>query len=280
MVCDDNGRLLHGYLDGELDLVRSLEIEEHLKTCAGCAQELRSQQTLRKAFRSSALYERAPKGLEARIRASLSSEAAGAAGADTSAGADGSAGAAPSEVARHGNVVSMAGSPRRTALNWLAVAAAVLVAAVLGWRVVPGEHGPSADELLAQEVVASHIRSLQPGHLMDVQSTDQHTVKPWFNGRLDFSPAVKDFATQEFPLTGGRLDYLGHRDVAVLIYGRRQHLINVYEWPDPSGLEQPVRAKSLQGYNILLWQRGGMFYCVVSDLNPSELRQFAQLLQQ
>jgi anti-sigma factor RsiW len=274
VVCDDNARLLHGYLDGELDLVRSLEIEEHLKACADCAQELRSQQTLRKAFRSSALYERAPKGLEARIRASLSSETADAGGAAASPGA------AAREADAAGNVVSMAASPRRAALNWLAVAAAVLVAAVLGWRVVPGQRGPSPDELLAQEVVASHIRSLQPGHLMDVQSTDQHTVKPWFNGKLDFSPAVRDFAAEGFPLAGARLDYLGHRDVAVLIYERRQHLINAYEWPDVAGAERGVRAKSLQGYNMLVWQRGGMYFCIVSDLNPGELREFSQLLQQ
>jgi anti-sigma factor RsiW len=165
-------------------------------------------------------------------------------------------------------------------LIWLAVAAAVLVAAVLGWRIVPGERGFSPDDLLVQEVVASHIRSLQPGHLMDVESTDQHTVKPWFNGKLPFSPGVKDLASDGFPLVGGRLDYIEHRDVAALIYQRRQHLINVYEWPDDAAVDRPVRSKSLEGYNMLVWQRGGMYFCAVSDLNPSELREFSQLLQQ
>jgi anti-sigma factor RsiW len=281
VVCDDNGRWLHGYLDGELDLVRSLEIEEHLKACADCAQELRSQQTLRKAFRAPGLYDRAPQGLEARIRASISREADGAeAGPATPGGPSAAHGAVPGEAPRKADVVIMPTTPRRAALNWLAIAAAILLAALLGWRVVPGERGTSQDELLAQEIVASHIRSLQPGHLMDVESTDQHTVKPWFNGKLDFSPQVKDFAADGFPLVGGRLDYAAHRDVAALVYQRRQHLINVYEWPDDSGAERPVRAKSSQGYNMLLWQRGGMYFCAVSDLNSSELRQFIQLFQQ
>jgi anti-sigma factor RsiW len=273
VVCDDNARWLHGYLDGELDLVRSLEIEEHLKTCPDCAQYLRSQQTLRKAFRSSALYERAPKGLDARIRAAVA-QAAGEAGAQAQ-------GSAPAEdAATHRRVVAIRPPARRAALNWLAVAAAVLLAAALAWRMLPGEGRPSPDQLLAQEVVASHIRSLQPGHLMDVQSTDQHTVKPWFNGKVDFSPSVKDFAQDGFPLVGGRLDYVRRRDVAALVYQRRQHLINLYEWPDESAVDKPVRSTSLQGYNMLVWQRGGMYYSAVSDLNPSELRQFSQLLQQ
>lgn len=271
MVCDDNTRLLHGYLDGELDLVRSLEIEEHLNICAECARELQSQRTLRKAFRASALYERAPSGLGARIRASLGAEAA--------APLDGTEPAKRMADSKRGNVVAIGGSPRRSALNWLAVAAMVVLAAIVGWRVVPGGR-PSNDELLAQQVVASHIRSLQPGHLMDVQSTDQHTVKPWFNGKVDFSPVVKDFAQQGFPLVGGRLDYVERRNVAALVYQRRQHLINVYEWPDDRAADRPMHAASLDGYNMLVWQRSGMYFCAVSDLNPSELREFSQMLRE
>lgn len=281
MVCDDNARLLHAYLDGELDLVRSLEIEEHLNSCAGCAQELRSQQTVRKAFRASSLYERAPSGLEQRIRASLAREAA------TGGVAPATADRVPTpealiepQVSSVKTIPFAAPSSRRAALNWLAVAAAVLIAAVVGWRVGPGNRGLSHDELLAQEVVASHIRSLQPGHLMDVQSTDQHTVKPWFNGKVDFSPSVTDFAQQGYPLVGGRLDYLSGRNVAALVYQRRQHLINVYEWPDDSKADRPVRAASRDGYNMLIWQRNGMYFCAVSDLNPSELREFSQLLRE
>jgi anti-sigma factor (TIGR02949 family) len=249
VACDDNARLLHGYLDGELDLVRSLEIEEHLKTCPDCAQDLRSQQTLRKAFRSANLYDRAPRGLEARIRARLPRE---------------------SRVWL---------TPRREFWNWVAVAAAIAVAFLLGWRGLPGWSGRSQPPLLAQEVVASHIRSLQPGHLVDVESTDQHTVKPWFNGKLDFSPPVKDFAADGFPLIGGRLDYLEHRNVAVLVYQRRKHLINLYLWPDESGADTSPRSVSSEGYHMIFWQSGGMYFCAISDVNADELGQFVQLFR-
>ena len=165
-------------------------------------------------------------------------------------------------------------------MNWLAVAAAILVALVLTWKMLPNLRGPSESDVLAEEVIASHVRSLQPNHLMDVQSTDQHTVKPWFNGKLDYSPAVKDPAADGFPLVGGRLDYVDHRNVAALVYKRNLHLINVYEWPDESGDEKAPRSKSIQGYNMLFWEQNGMYFCAVSDLNAGELRQFSQLLQQ
>jgi anti-sigma factor RsiW len=127
--------------------------------------------------------------------------------------------------------------------------------------------------------VASHVRSLQPGHLMDVESTDQHTVKPWFNGKIDFSPPVKDFAADGFPLIGGRLDYVDQRPAAALVYQRQKHLINVYVWPEAEKEDTAARVVSKQGYNIVFWQRGGMYFCAVSDLNSAELQQFARMLQ-
>jgi len=259
--CDDNSRLLHGYFDGELDLVRNLEIEEHLKTCPDCAQQLWSQQTLRKAFRSSNLYERAPSGLAVRIRASISQELAREAGA-----------------ALQPKPISML-RPRRKVWNWLAVAAAILLAALWTWRALPGVQGRGNSDLLAQELVASHIRSLQPGHLFDVQSTDQHTVKPWFNGKLDFSPPVHDLTEEGFPLIGGRLDYIDHRAVAALVYERRQHLINVFIWPADKQADNNLQSESSQGYNMVFWERGGMYLCAVSDLSTNELQQFAQLIE-
>lgn len=261
MVCDDNSRLLHGYFDGELDLVRNLEIEEHLKTCPDCAQQLWSQQTLRKAFRSSNLYERAPSALAVRIRASISQELAREAGA-----------------ALQPKPISML-RPRRKVWNWLAVAAAILLAALLTWRALPGVQGRSNTDLLAQELVASHIRSLQPGHLFDVQSSDQHTVKPWFNGKLDFSPPVHDLTEEGFPLIGGRLDYIDHRAVAALVYERRQHLINVFIWPADKQADNNLQSESSQGYNMVFWERGGMYLCAVSDLSTNELQQFAHLIE-
>ncbi|MGA8144306.1 MAG: anti-sigma factor [Candidatus Acidiferrales bacterium] len=264
MVCDDNARLLHGYLDGELDLVRSLEIEEHLKTCPDCAQELWSQQTLRKAFRSSSLYERAPDGLADRIRASMARENAATAQENI-----------PNAEKTPGPVLTI----KRAAWNWLAVAAAIALLVVLSWRGLPGFGGRGNSDLLAQEIVSSHIRSLQPDHLFDVRSTDQHTVKPWFNGKLDFSPPVRDLAEDGYPLVGGRLDYVDHRAVAALVYQRQQHLINVFVWPEDKRTDEALRSKSVDGYNMIFWERGGMYLCAVSDLNTGELQRFTQLLQ-
>jgi anti-sigma factor RsiW len=170
---------------------------------------------------------------------------------------------------------------RRSLIEWLAVAAAIFIAIALGARMIQDIVGSRQQtNLLAEQIVASHIRSLQPGHLFDVQSTDQHTVKPWFDGKLDFAPPVTDLASQGFPLIGGRLDYLDHRDVAALVYQRQKHFINVFIWPgDPKALKVP-EAQSIRGYNVIFWQRSGMNFCAVSDLNAAELEQFAQLLQQ
>jgi len=249
MAPDNYAGLLHAYLDGELDLVRSLDFEEHMKSCPDCAQELWTQRTMRDAFRSANLYERAPAGLEARIRAALPAES---------------------------KVVEM---PRRQLWNWAAVAAAIILVFVFSWRMLPGLMGPRHSELLAEEVVASHIRSLQPGHLMDVESTDQHTVKPWFNGKIDFSPPVKDFAEDGFPLIGGRLDYIDQRPAAALVYQRHKHLINLYVWPEAEHKGTAARVESRQGYNIVFWQRGGMYFCAVSDLNSAELQEFVRLVE-
>lgn len=248
MASDQFAPLLHAYFDNELDLVRSLELEEHLKHCPDCAQELWSYRTLRKTFRSGELYHRAPAGLQARIRAALPQEA---------------------------KVVEMP-VRRRQVLNWFAVAAAIAVAFVITWRAIPRPRS----ELLAEEVVSSHIRSLQPGHLLDVQSTDQHTVKPWFDGKIDFAPPVKDFTEEGFPLIGGRLDYVDHRPAAALVYQRQKHFINVYVWPETEKRAGQAREATLEGYNVVFWERGGMYFCAVSDLNTGELQQLVHLFEQ
>ena len=143
---------------------------------------------------------------------------------------------------------------------------------------VPFFGGPSSDELLTQHVVASHIRSLIVNHLADVRSTDEHTVKPWFNGKLDFSPPVDDLAKQGFPLIGGRLDYLNNRPVAALVYQRDKHVINIFVWPSNRTRQTSESITKQQGYNVIRSTRSGMNFWTVSDLERSQLEKFVELL--
>ncbi len=253
MSCQTTQELIHAYVDGELDLARSLEIEQHMQECQVCASAYHNQIALRSAFKDSSLYHPAPEKLEKRIRSSLRREA-------------------KSEAGR-----------RSFGWRWLPVGAALalmLLMAFVIWRAVPGL-SPSGDELLAQEIVSNHVRSLQlESHRTDVISSDQHTVKPWFDGKLDFAPTVKDFSNQGFPLIGGRLEYLDNRAVAALIYQRQKHYINLYIWPaEQSHATSEVAAKR-QGYNLLHWTNSGMNYWAVSDLNGVELHEFARLVQE
>ncbi|HTQ24634.1 MAG TPA: hypothetical protein VMI09_08045 [Candidatus Binataceae bacterium] len=133
--------------------------------------------------------------------------------------------------------------------------------------------------VVAREVLTSHLRSLMPGHLMDVVSTDQHTVKPWFDGRVDFSPPVNDFAAAGFSLAGGRLDYLDGRAVAALVYRRRKHIVNVFVWPAGDRSQSALESTAHDGYNLMHWRRDGMNYWIVSDLNAQEMSEFARLLR-
>ena len=153
------------------------------------------------------------------------------------------------------------------------------IGAVLALAIVPRAIGPSVDQQLAGEVVSSHVRSLMATHMMDVISTDQHTVKPWFNGKLDFSPPVNDFAKDGFPLVGGRLDYIDNRPVAALVYQHGKHVINVFMWPTVGTATSAERIETEHGYNVEQMIVAGMNCWVVSDLNPLELDKFAGLIR-
>ena len=249
MNCQETQELLHGYMDGELDLRSNLDVEQHVQACPACARALQAQQALRSALGDSALYYKAPPHLCARVQTTLRVRDRSAAGS------------------------------RIIAWRWLAVGLSFALLTIIIWSLAFIRSRPTADELLARELVASHVRSLMANHLTDVPSTDQHTVKPWFDGRLDFAPPVVDLTAQAFPLVGGRLDYINSRPVAALVYQRRQHFINLFIWPASDEAERGPQMSVRQGYNLIHWTRAGMSYWAVSDLNLSELQAFAQALQ-
>lgn len=238
------------YLDGELATGDARQLETHLAQCPDCTRFRDRRVELRAAIVAGAPTFQAPATLRERIR----------------------------EAARGTSLATRAGrfNPRNL---WrpLALAASLAVVALGSWTLALQR---AAGEALADDVLASHIRSLMPGHLTDVPSSDQHTVKPWFNGRLDYSPPVYDFAGRGYPLLGGRLDYVGGRPVAVLVYGRRQHMINVFVWPVGGVPSGGPSTRTHQGYHELHWTAGDYTYWVVSDLGLAELQDFAQLLRQ
>jgi anti-sigma factor RsiW len=255
MSCELTQRFVPGYLDGELDLVRTIEMETHLKSCAACARELESQQVLRDTLRRGSLSYAAPAALRDRIQSSL--------GASTT-----------TKDPERANAWYTFPNWR-----WAAAFAVLAVFSVTSWQLVSGLRGPSNDQRIEAEVFASHVRSLEANHLMDVASTDQHTVKPWFDGKLDFSPPVEDLASDGFPLVGGRLDYLEGREVAALVYQRRKHFINVFVWPDANGASSARGMESLRGYNLMRWSRGGFQFWAASDVSAPDLTEFVRLLE-
>jgi len=246
MNCQQAKPLIDPYADGELESAAILELEQHLEGCSACALAWRNLQSLKKTLKSDALYFTAPAELRQRIKSELPS---------------------PAKTVPQRPVWTW---------NWLTTAVSGAFAACLALLLMVTQTRPSSEQQLAQEIVSSHIRSLMPGHVMDVVSTDQHTVKPWFNGKLDFSPPVKDLAAQEFPLVGGRLDYLGGRNVAALVFQRHKHIINLFVWPTKENDSKPTSVTPSQGYNLIHWSEAKMTFWAVSDLNAKELMEFVQ----
>ncbi|HET9742191.1 MAG TPA: anti-sigma factor [Terriglobales bacterium] len=243
--------LLHAYLDNELDLVRSMELEDHLAECGECAHEVASYRTLRENIAGADLRYATPPDLRSRIDAALRKE----------------------ERQR-----AKSARPQRSIpwWNWATVAAAcVIVAAAL---IVPRFVSPRENSTLARELVADHVRSLMASHLTDVLTSDQHTVKPWFTGKIDFSPQVPDLSAEGFDLIGGRLDYLDGHPAAAIVYQRHKHVINLFTWPS-AGADEAPHATEQDGFHVIQWRKGGMDYCAISDVNEQELSQFVSLLR-
>ena len=259
MSCDLTHSVLHGYLDGELDAARAADFEQHLLSCPQCVAELEAQESLRSTIQRAGLRERAPEKIRRNLQAALS-------------------GSSPtSEPVK--TVTSIRAKPSIRPTWWLTIAAAAVFAIVLGSRFLPNlTQGRGGDEMTAA-IVDAHLRSLQPGHLEDVISTDQHTVKPWFDGRLDFAPPVQDFVSDGFPLQGGRLDVVRGKTVAVLIYGRRKHIINVFIWPTNEQDVAPQQGSQL-GYNWIDWRKGGMEMVAISDVSAPDLTALQKLIAQ
>src|SRR5579884_2490976 len=241
-ACVDQELLLGPLVDGELDAANVAMVEAHVARCEGCREELERLQALRNLLRSGGVRHTAPESLARRV-------------------------AAMPELAPR------AANDNRI-LRWLGPGVVGALAASLALvTLLP----PGADTVVDQELVSDHVRSLQPGHLTDVQTTNQHIVKPWFNGRIDFSPPVPELADQGFPLVGGRLDSIDGKTVPAIVYKRRLHTVNVFVWP---AKESSERSLVKDGFAIREWTRNGLRFAAVSDIPAAELQQFETLFVQ
>jgi anti-sigma factor RsiW len=246
MTCDEVKPLLNARIDGEIDPAQGAALDSHMKTCSSCAADLLELENLCFAIREEMPYYKASGDLQAQVRLALR-------GAEY-----------------------LDGRTHRTDWRiWGAVAATLALCALAATPFLVYTHNQR--QLVAEELLSSHQRALI-GRSMDVISSDQHTVKPWFNGRLPFSPPVTDLASDGFPLEGGRVDYAGERPVAALVYGRRLHKIDLFVWPSAGEKEPPSRF-GRNGYNEISWKKGNFLFTVVSDLNDAELTAFTGLLR-
>lgn len=253
MRCPDYRELLSALVDDELPADEAADVRAHLAACADCAREHETLAETSRRLKGALVRHSAPDVLKARIRSMV----------------------AQPDAFSPADEPSPSGRPRWTTL----LAAGIVIAAASSALTFGAlrRTGSAGGEVTA--LLDSHIRSLMPGHLIDVASTNQHTVKPWFNGRVDLSPAVPNLDSAGFPLLGGRLDYVDGRAVAVVVYGRRQHVINVYSWPAGSAGAPRTGAVDEKGYHLIEWRSGDMELWAISDVNRSELRQFVSAFQ-
>lgn len=239
MSCEHAGRDLDAYLDRELDVESAGALRDHMSECAACRRQVAEREALSRLVRA-APYDSAPDRLRERVLAQS---------------------ARPKFI--------------RRVITW-AAAAVLVISAGVGTSLL--RSAVTQSDAIVDEAVSSHVRSLMASHLVDVQSSDRHTVKPWFLGKLDFSPPVVDLSSIGFPLVGGRMDYLGGRPVAALVYERHKHTINVFVFPDRSDAFARTTSRTVRGVHVHRWTSAGMTFWAVSDLNDTELTQFCQAL--
>jgi len=247
MKCDFADAFLHSYLDAELSPFRTVEFERHMLHCPECGAELVAQDFLRARLQVAQLYEPAPASLRRKIGAQLQP------------------------------VAPATAISRSDFWHLLAAAVALLLVALLAWKISPEFRSDNYQAEFAEEIVDAHMHSLQPGHLTGIASNDERAVKQWFEGKVKFVLPVRDFANDGFALQGGRLDVIEGRPVAALVYARRGNLINVFIW---STLEPDVspHAGSRQGYQWIDWRTSQLDFCAVSDADPADLEQLQQLI--
>ena len=271
MNCEETTKLMDGYLDGELDAITNQAIEQHLRECHNCDQAYKTQRSLIRAIGNATPYYKAPSELRERIQSLLRKETAEHPVQNGVRGA---------QVLFDKRQPEPRSIPSAIPWNWLALAAAMVFAAIIGFNLLPRLQRPGTDQFLATQLIASHARSLMANHLTDVASSDQHTVKPWLDAKLDFAPAVVDLSQKGFPLIGGRLDYLDNRPVAALVYQRRQHFINLFVWPAGPDAAGSTKTMARQGYQLVHWVDSDLNYWAVSDINEKELQEFKQLFEE
>lgn len=264
MDCDEFRQRLSAYLDRELPPAGLAECAAHISgpgACEDCEAACRRLAGLRTMVADQADRHAAPASLRTRIMEDIAMQA-------------------PQRAAPKARPAASRPSGRFAAWPWARInfGVATACAALLAVNLALGVRAPSETDLLDREIVAAHFRSLQVDHLADVASSDHHTVKPWFSGKLDYSPPVVDLAPQGFALVGGRLDYLHQRSVAGLAYRHDKHLINLFVWPDPRQQESAARMRSDNGFQLLRWTHDGMAYTAISDMSGDELETFRQLL--
>jgi len=255
MNCAECETLIHALIDGELDAGHARDVEMHLATCPGCTAKFEAFRAMREAMAGARLKDKAPAALRSRIEAALPLPAA----------------QAPAEIA----VPRQLRAPSRRMFFGGFAAGAALSGAIAA-TVMLGVFDNDRNQTIADEVVSAHIRSLQPGHLMDVETSDQHTVKPWFDGKVDVAPPVIDLTAEGFTLIGGRLDYIDGEPVAAVVYKRRKHIINLFVAQRLGAAHANVTDRTVQGYNVRHWSAGGLDFWAVSDLDPTELDEFVR----